>query len=323
MNPIFAPAGPAAHTIAQLGWFVLVVFAVVTVAMWALLWRVIRRREGTLDEHEPWNAHGDLAWVGLAGFVAPSLILGIIFIISLVAMSAVPTGGAHGRMTGRGQPAALAVQVIGHQFWWEVRYPGVGADQEIVTANEIHLPVGRPVDIELISRDVIHSFWVPQLHGKVDLIPGVENRILLQADRPGLYHGTCAEFCGAQHAHMLILVSADVDKEFEAWKSLQRAPPAPPATPEATLGQALFMKHDCASCHAIRGTDATSRIGPDLTHIAGRQGIAANAFWNNTGNLAAWVTHAQSMKPGSAMPDTTSFNGDELRELVAYLQGLR
>jgi cytochrome c oxidase subunit 2 len=326
VNPIFAPAGPAAHTLAQLGWLVLGVFTLISVLMWALLLLVIRRPQGTLAEHAPWNARGDLTWVSLGGFIGPSLILGVIFVISLVTMSAVPASGAHGpeEMTnGMHQSMSPAIQVIGHQFWWEVRYPANGADQEIVTANEIHLPVGRMVEIQLISRDVIHSFWVPQLHGKVDLIPGVDNRIRLQADNPGLYHGACAEFCGRQHAHMLLLVSADADADFDAWKAQQRAAAPPPQMPEAVLGQQMFMKHECAICHAIRGTEAKSQVGPDLTHVAGRRGIAANAFWNNTGNLEAWVTHAQSLKPGSAMPDVTAFNGDELRALVAYLQSLR
>jgi cytochrome c oxidase subunit 2 len=323
VNPIFAPAGPAAQTLARLGWLMLAVFIIVTVAMWALLWMVIFRRRGTFEEHAPWNARGDLMWVRVGGFIGPSVVLGVIFVASLVVMSAVPASGAHGAMPGMPDDAAPAIQVIGHQYWWEVRYPASGADREIITANEIHIPVGRPVDIQLISRDVIHSFWVPQLHGKVDLIPGVDNRIRVQADRPGLFHGACAEFCGVQHAHMLLVVSADADADLDAWKTEQRAPAAPPPTPEAALGQLMFMKHECALCHAIRGTDARSTVGPDLTHIAGRRGLAANAFWNNTGNLAAWVTHAQAMKPGSAMPDVFAFSGDELRALVAYLQQLR
>jgi cytochrome c oxidase subunit 2 len=323
VNPIFAPAGPAARTLAHLGWFVLGIFVVITVLMWALLAIVMARRQGTLEEHAPWNAPGDLSWVTVGGFIGPSILLGIIFVVSLVAMATVPPGGAHSSMSGMREPDQPGIQVIGHQFWWEVRYPGPVAGQEIVTANEIHLPIGRPVEIQLISRDVIHSFWVPQLHGKVDVIPGVDNRIRLQADRPGLFHGACAEFCGPQHAHMLLLVSADGDRDFDAWRAQQRLPAVPPSTAETTLGLAMFMKHECALCHAIRGTEAGSAVGPDLTHLAGRRGIAANAFWNNTGNLAAWVTHAQSMKPGSTMPDVTAFSGDELRALVAYLQSLR
>ena len=322
MTPIFSPAGPAAHTLGQLGLFIIGVFVIITVAMWALLWLVARRPQGTLEEHAQWNAPEDLSWVSLGGFIAPSIILGVIFVISLAVMSAVPTG-AHAGMAGMRGAAAPVIQVIGHQFWWEVRYPGAGSAPEIVTANEIHLPAGQPVEIQLVSRDVIHSFWVPQLHGKVDLIPGVDNRIRIEADKPGLFRGSCAEFCGAQHAHMLLLVSADSATDFDDWKEQQRAPAAAPSTPETELGLSMFMKHECALCHAIRGTEAKSALGPDLTHMASRKAIAANTFWNNTGNLAAWVTHAQSMKPGSAMPDVTAFSGDELRALVAYLQSLR
>jgi cytochrome c oxidase subunit 2 len=292
--------------------------------MWALLVLVASRRQGTLAEHAPWNAKEDRTWVTIGGIVVPTLILAVMFGASLVTMFAVPTGGtAHDSMNGMADGDAPAIQVIGHQWWWEVRYPGSGAGQEIVTANEIHLPVGQPTNIQLMSRDVIHSFWVPQLHGKVDLVPGVDNRIQVQADAAGLYRGACAEFCGRQHAHMLLLVSVDDPAAFDAWKRQQRTPAVAPAGVEEQQGEALFMKHDCALCHTIRGTRASALVGPDLTHIGSRRAIASNTFWNNTGNMEAWVTHAQSLKPGSAMPDITGFTDDELHALVAYLQALR
>lgn len=195
--------------------------------------------------------------------------------------------------------------------------------QHVVGANEIHIPAGRPVDIELISRDVIHSFWVPQLHGKVDLVPGMVNRIRIEADRPGLYRGECAEYCGPQHAHMILLVKAESQSDFDTWLGHERQPAAAPADAQAARGKEVFMTGPCLTCHTIHGTDAHGLVGPDLTHFATRDGLAANAYPNNTAYLAAWVTHAQSLKPYAQMPNVTAFTGDDLQALVSYLRGLK
>jgi cytochrome c oxidase subunit 2 len=214
------------------------------------------------------------------------------------------------------------ILVTGHQWWWQVRYKEGELSTQALTANEIHIPTGRAVDIDLTSVDVIHSFWVPTLHGKVDLIPGQLNRIRIQADHPGVFRGQCAEYCGEQHAHMILLVVAQTPDDFERWLDTQRKPGAEPATAQQQHGRDVFLSHACVVCHTIRGTGALATVGPDLTHIGSRLGIAANALPNNDANLSAWVTHAQSLKPGSAMPNLTQFSGEELRDLVAYLRNL-
>jgi cytochrome c oxidase subunit 2 len=232
-------------------------------------------------------------------------------------MKAFPMGDNE---THAGPPA---ITVIGHQWWWEIHYQIGGVEQHVVDANELHLPAGRPVDIELRTHDVIHSFWVPRLHGKVDLVPGFANRIRIQADQPGVYRGECAEYCGPQHAHMILLVDVQPQAEFDAWLGRARQPAAPPVSEAAAHGQQVFMSNACILCHTIRGTAAHGLVGPDLTHLAARQGIAANSFPNRTAFLESWVTHAQTMKPDAQMPDITAFNGDDLRALVTYLEGLK
>jgi cytochrome c oxidase subunit 2 len=221
------------------------------------------------------------------------------------------------------KPGPPDIRMVGHQWWWQVEYVKGGPPQYMMTANELHIPVGRPVDIDLTSYDVIHSFFVPTLHGKVDLIPGQVNRIRIEADHAGVYQGRCAEFCGAQHAQMGFLVIADAPANYEAWLARQGEDAEQPATGQQRHGQQLFLSRACSLCHTIRGTLANGRVGPDLTHIGSRAGLASNTLANNTANLEAWVTHAQSLKPEVVMPDVTEFKGDELRDLVAYLQQLR
>jgi cytochrome c oxidase subunit 2 len=314
---MLAPAGPAAHRIASLGWFVLVIFSVVTVIMWVLVFWAAARRRGTLLEHMPFDAPEDRRWIVIGGFTIPVIVLATIFIVMLRSMSAFPMGDSEMN------PRPTDIHVTGHQWWWEIEYTEGAVDQHVVTANELHVPTGRPIDIELHAHDVIHSFWVPNLHGKVDVVPGLVNRIRIEADRPGIYVGQCAEYCGPQHAHMLLAVKAESASDFDAWLDRLRAPAAAPATDDARLGQRLFMSHQCVLCHTIRGTDAHGLVGPDLTHVGSRMGIAANALPNNRATLSAWVTHAQSLKPYAEMPNVTAFRGDELQQLVAYLQGLK
>jgi cytochrome c oxidase subunit 2 len=319
MPHIFSPVGPAARHIADLGWLVLVTFTIVSAVMWALVLWVTLRRTGSLAEHAPWDAGGGKTWIVIGGITIPTVILMTILVLGLRVMAANPLdGGGMHEHTGTGPE----IRITGHQWWWEVEYLSAEASQHVLTANEIHIPAGRPVEIELISRDVIHSFWVPQLHGKVDLIPGFTNRIRIEADRPGLYPGECSEFCGVQHAHMLLLISADTAADYASWLAAQRLPASAPASPRAETGQQVFMTRQCVLCHTIRGTGAHGQVGPDLTHIGSRRALAANALWNNTGNLAAWVTHAQSLKPGSQMPNITSMTGEESLALVEYLQQL-
>jgi len=290
----------------------------VTAIMWVLVFRVTWRRRGTLMEHLPIDAPEDRRWIIAGGFAIPVVILAIMFVVMLKNMSAFPMGD--GEMNGR----SANVRVVGHQWWWEIEYlDGASVDQHVTGANEIHIPVGRPIDIELRAHDVIHSFWVPRLHGKVDLIPGVVNRIRVQADRPGVYRGQCAEYCGPQHAHMILYVVAHARSDYDAWLQRARQPAAQPSDDVARRGQQLFMANACVLCHAIGGTEAHGRVGPDLTHVGGRLGIAANTLPNEPGSLEAWVTHAQSLKPNAQMPNITAFEGDQLRAVAEYLRGLK
>jgi cytochrome c oxidase subunit 2 len=214
---------------------------------------------------------------------------------------------------------ALEIEVTGKQWWWQVRY----LDSEpFVTANEIHLPVGRSVRFKLMAADVIHSFWVPNLHGKRDLIPGRENTLILRADKPGRYRSQCAEFCGHAHAQMALWVVVESAADFEAWAVRQRMAAPEPTTELARSGQEVFMRSPCVMCHAISGTLAQSNVGPDLTHVASRLSLAAGSYPNRRGQLAGWLLDSQAMKPGSHMPNITLPAAD-LHALIDYLETLR
>jgi cytochrome c oxidase subunit 2 len=307
------PAGPAANTISRLSWFVYILFTVVALVMWGLLWWVAVRRRGTFDEHEPFDAGGGRPWILVGGLGIPLVVLGTIFVMGQQAMKQSP----HAVMS------APDIRLVGHQWWWEVRYVGGAPDRHFATANEIHIPVGQTVHLELASVDVIHSFWVPNLSGKVDLIPGQANQMQLRADKPGVYQGKCAEYCGTQHASMRIIVVAEPASEFENWRARQLEPASSPSTPQEVRGQEVFMSRACSLCHNIRGTLAGGAVAPDLTHLASRRGLAANMLSNDNANLAAWVTHAQGLKPGARMPNVMQFSGEELQYLVSYLAQLR
>ncbi len=211
---------------------------------------------------------------------------------------------------------AITVVVTGRQWWWEVSYPGTRA----VTANEIHIPVRTRVDVIALTADVIHSFWVPQLARKIDMVPGRRNRILLYASRPGIYRGQCAEFCGLQHANMALEVVAEPASAFRSWLSRMAAPAA--STASASTGKSLFMSLQCASCHQIRGTAAQATVGPDLTHLMSRHTLAGNTIPNTPADLAAWIHNPQAIKPGALMPDL-GLSSTQVSELVSYLETLR
>jgi len=217
----------------------------------------------------------------------------------------------------------LTIHVRGFQWWWEVEYPGGEGGASFKTANEIHIPVGRNVRIELEGMDVVHSFWVPSLAGKQDLIPGRSNALTIRAERAGLYRGQCAEFCGLQHAHMALLVVAQEAADFEGWRGSQLAPAAPaPDDPEAARGRQVFLSGACAACHTVRGTSASGATGPDLTHIGSRQYIAAGLLPTTRGSLAAWIADPQTLKPGNNMP-AVALAPEELRAVSAYMASLK
>ena len=226
------------------------------------------------------------------------------------------------RSLAKAAPAPIRVKVTAQQWWWNVEYEDPDSSQRVVTANELHLPVNRPAQITLQSTDVIHSFWVPNLHGKEDLIPGRTNQIQITPRRVGDYRGQCAEFCGLQHAHMAIDVVVDTQAGFDAWKVRQRQDAPEPTTPEQKLGQAVFQSNACSLCHAVQGTSANARVGPDLTHISSRKSLAAGSLPYSRAALASWISDPQSIKPGANMP-VVGLKPADLNAVVAYLDSLK
>lgn len=314
----FNPQGPAAQRIANLSWLMAIMFLVITVIMWGLIaWASIRRK-GTLEEHAPIDIGGGQGWIAVGGLAIPLAVLCFIFVLGLRLLASFPIHEPQNQ-----RAAKPDILVIGHQWWWEVHYLDGPPSDQFITANEIHIPAGKPVTFELESQDVIHAFWVPSLHGKVDLIPGHPNFVRIEASHPGNFAGQCAEYCGEQHALMRLLVVAQEPAAYQAWVEQQLKPAPEPTTPEAKAGEQVFLNGACILCHQVRGTLAGGRVAPDLTHLAGRQFIAANSYPNNVANLEAWVTHAQSMKPDCLMPNLTQYTGTQLLDLVAYLRQLK
>ena len=285
---------------------------------------------------EPGRGDDSNGVVVVAGMVLPALIIVValgytIYTLRETAGIAGPGGagafGAHadhggagrdaGAADGIGSEPAVAVEITGHRWWWRVRYP----NEQLVSANEVHIPAGVPVRLAVTSDDVIHSFWVPQVTGKVDMIPGKTNSILVRVDQPGVYRGLCAEFCGTQHAHMHLHLFVETPAEFADWLAAQRQIAPPPADPLRQRGQQVFAAR-CAECHVIRGTDAAGTRGPDLTHLASRRKLGAGVHDNNRANLAGWTTDAQSMKPGNQMP-SIPLPEQDLEALLAYLESLQ
>lgn len=216
----------------------------------------------------------------------------------------------------------LKVTVSASQWWWSVEYQNENPSLMVRTANELHLPVGRPAQINLVAGDVIHSLWIPALSGKQDLIPGRENDIRVVPIRVGHFRAQCAEFCGLQHAHMAFDVTVESPGAFAAWYAAQSRPAPDPTDPQAKAGKEWFMNHACANCHAITGTPASGRTGPDLTHVASRRTIAAGTLPMSRGNLMGWIANPQGVKPGTHMP-TVGMNADELHAVAAYLETLK
>jgi cytochrome c oxidase subunit 2 len=306
------PAGPQAERIGDLTWLLVglgsAVYLLVVGFLLYAVWRGHRRAENA----EGTEAEGRLTrWVGGAVAATAVVLLGLL-------VHDFRTGRALAAFAG---PDALSIRVTGHQWWWEVEYLDPEPDRRVTTANEIHIPVGRKVRLQVASRDVIHSFWAPNLHGKLDLIPGYLGTTFLQADRPGVYGGRCAEFCGLQHAHMDFRIIAEPPDRFAAWYERQLRPAPPPADPLQLKGQQVFLSKGCVLCHTIRGTPAGSRVGPDLTHLAVRATIAAGTLPNTRGNLGGWVLDPQRIKPGARMPPN-QLAPDELHALLSYLESL-
>jgi cytochrome c oxidase subunit 2 len=312
------PAGPQAEHIYDLWllmlWVCTVVFvAIIAACAWAL-WRAPRSTARTPPDtgatRRPQRRH--------VAVVSAALGVSAIGLFVLIAAS-VMTDRALARLPLAG---GLVIQVTAHQWWWEAKYDDHEPSRIFNAANELHVPVGKPVLVRLRSSDVIHSFWVPNLHGKRDLIPGRELLITFRADKAGVYRGQCAEFCGHQHANMALLVIAEAPERYERWAEAQRQSAREPQAADEKRGQAVFLSSPCMMCHTIQGTSAQGKTAPDLTHLASRSTLAAGTLANTRGNLAGWILDPHAVKPGVNMP-SIALPADDLRALLAYLESLR
>jgi cytochrome c oxidase subunit 2 len=306
--------GPAASGLARMFWIFLAVLATVWVlTMIALLLSLRRRRPADADPltTDPATERRMTITVSVA------IGLTLVTVISLTGLSYAAQKVLFARTDG-----ALTLLVTGRQWWWQVTYEDSQPNRVFTTANEIHIPVGEPVLIKLESSDVIHSFWVPSLTGKMDAITGRQNQIQIQADRPGVYRGQCAEYCGLQHAHMGLLVVVESKEDFERWREHQISSAIPPSDQERQRGMEIFLSKPCIMCHQIRGTDAGGKVAPDLTHVGSRRYIGAGTLETTRGNIAAWIVDPHGVKPGVNMP-TIQLEPDEVQPLASYLEGLK
>ena len=303
--------GPGAEAILRLAWPIFGICLLVYVIVIAVMfWSIARRRRETDMTAESTRR--------ITRIIAVSTAVTVLIIAGFT-VGSVAAGRGLGSPSG---PGAITVDVIGHQWWWEFQYRDVTPSDWVTSPNELHIPVGVRVTLNVTSRDVIHSFWVPNLHGKRDLIPGITTTTWIQADAPGTYRGQCAEFCGYQHARMALVVVAEPMEDFLQWIAHQRMPAPEPSTDDARRGRELFMESSCVLCHTIRGTDAGSRLGPELTHVAGRKTIAAGAVRNTREDVASWIADPHSMKPGVRMP-ASPLRGADLDAVVSYVRSLQ
>jgi cytochrome c oxidase subunit 2 len=311
---IFAPESTPTRAIVDLSVLVLSITAVIFVVVASLLVYAIVKFRATpaTADREPAQVYGSTQ-IELAWTIVPILIVLVLFAATARVIHAIQDAPQ--------PPAAVEVTVIGHQFWWEYRYPALG----VVTANELHVPVSapsrpRPTFLKLLSADTDHSFWIPQLAGKIDLIPNRVNHLWFDPHRPGIFLGQCAQYCGTQHAKMLQRVSVDTPGDFDAWVRAQQQPAAEDES--AIDGRRVFETTACINCHAIRGTAANGRFGPDLTHLMSRATLASGAAENTPENLRRWLKDPDAIKPGSLMPAMQLSDG-ELDALVRYMLSLR
>jgi cytochrome c oxidase subunit 2 len=299
--------GPAADPVTRLGWGLGAISVGVTVVVALLLLRaILRPRHGDARGLVVRRSGAPLRWVYVGAGLSTLLLMGsAVWTLTVLAAVARPP-----------REPVLTVRVTGHRWWWGVRYEGARPSDTFTTANELHIPVGAPVRVLVESGDVIHSFWVPQLGGKLDAVPGLVNETWLQADQAGVYRGQCGEYCGAQHAHMAFDVVADAPSAYAAWRLHQLEP----AGVVQDAGQHVFMTH-CAACHAVRGTAAGGIFGPDLSHLAARHDLAAGALLNTAADLKRWLEDPQAVKPDAQMPKP-QLDSAELAAVAGYLQGL-
>lgn len=303
------PAGPGAASIGSLWWLMFWTCTVIYVLVMGTLVVAVRRRR---SDEGPAAERTLVRSVAGASAVTVAILFGLLVASVLTGRAVASLGSAEG----------LVIEITGNQWWWNVEYHNPNPSLRVRTANELHIPVGRQIRIQLASNDVIHSFWVPNLHGKRDMIPGRPAQFRLQPLRAGIYRGQCAEFCGLQHAHMALDVVVESRRDFDAWYERQLATPLPVSEARAARGQEVFMTSACNLCHAIAGTDASASFGPDLSHFASRRSIAAGTLPNDPGNLRRWLENPQRVKPGNRMP-VVSLGRDDIDALVAYLGTLQ
>ena len=316
MNPV----GPQAGRIDEL-WHLFLAVGGAVVGLVILFELIVvskaaRRRKRALDA-DPLEY--DLAQERRMIRVISGLTVATVTILLVLLAASVRTGAA---LSNLDTYNAVAVKITGHQWWWQIEYDDGLPSDHVVTANELHVPVGKTVVIELTSTDVIHSLWIPAVHGKQDLIPGRTNRILIRVDAPGRHRGQCAEFCGLEHAEMGIELVAEPPDKFDAWLSAQRAIAEEPKDDITERGKQVFLSSTCRACHTINGTEAGGALGPDLTHFASRRTLAAATLVNEPETLATWIRNPQHDKPGVRMP-LNDLTDDDLAALVAYLESLR
>ena len=308
---ILTSSGPVAAAQARLGWWLMIV-SVLVILVVGILVLVGAFRSDDGDRRAIDRRGGGIMCIVVGVIIVPAIILVLTlwFTVATDVATAAPPADP-----------SVTIEVIGHRWWWEVKYAGAPA-HTVVTANEIHIPVGAPVRVQLSSADVIHSFWIPQLAGKTDVIPGQRNVMWLQANKAGIYRGACTEYCGLQHANMAAFVVAETPAAFRQWLQTQADSAATPTDPDAVVGLGVFQRSACGACHAIRGSEALGHVGPELTHLASRMTIAAGALENTRGNLAGWIANSQAIKPGNDMP-VMALRPADLQALVAYLETLK
>jgi cytochrome c oxidase subunit II len=309
------PKGPAARSIAQIWWVMFAGSVLIMMIVVAALVYALRRRPDTTDLDPAADLPDERGGrPGARLILWGGIVMPIVLLIPLLGYTIYVLK----ETSAPPSEPVLTVEVVSHDWWWEVRYPDLG----LASANEIHIPVGQPVEVKLRSADVIHAFWVPELHGKTDHMPGFETNTWLQADEPGSFRGQCGEFCGLQHARMHFLVIAHEQEEFDEWLRERQDRPGLPEDPEVRRGQQVFLGSACVYCHTVAGTNASGRQGPDLTDLASRAELGAGTLRNTRGNLAGWIIDSQSMKPGNLMP-AMPMEGEDLQALLAYLDTLR
>jgi cytochrome c oxidase subunit 2 len=305
--PVLDPHGPFSNTVTTLAWGLIALMTLIFIGVCAAMWVALY---GSDELRAKLGGERVVKWFGLivpAGVLLLLLAWGLTLAAGMTAI----------------QGDELRMRVSGNIYWWRVSYLDAAGKETFADANELHIPVGRPVVVDMVSEDVIHSFWVPKLGGKMDMIPGRTNQLKLQADQAGVYGGQCAEFCGGAHALMGFVVVAHEPADWQRWLDARRRPAAAPVSVEALRGKQLFNEVGCAACHRVAGTDAQGLSGPDLTFVGSRRSLAAGILPNTRATLVGWIGDSQSIKPNNRMPAYRSLKAEELNALASYMEALK